>query len=73
MVLLPAEFKLSRSLKKTIRRFVATPGSALRIDAATRRVIAACASVPRGGQSGTWIVPEMIEAYARWHELGPRP
>ena len=26
MVLLPAEFKLSRSLKKTIRRFAATPG-----------------------------------------------
>ena len=70
MVLLPAEFKLSRSLRKTIRRFIATPGSALRIDAATRRVIAACASAPRGGESGTWIVPEMIEAYGRWHELG---
>jgi len=70
MVLLPAEFRLSRSLKKTIRHFIATPGSALRIDAATRRVIAACASVPRGGESGTWIVPEMIEAYGRWHELG---
>jgi len=70
MVLLPAEFKLSRSLRKTLRRFVATPGSAVRIDAATRRVIAACASVPRGGETGTWIVPEMIEAYGRWHELG---
>jgi len=70
MVLLPAEFKLSRSLKKTIRRFVVTPGSALRVDAATRRVIAACASAPRDGESGTWIVPEMIEAYGRWHELG---
>jgi leucyl/phenylalanyl-tRNA--protein transferase len=70
MVLLPAEFKLSRSLRKTIRRFIATPGSALRIDAATPRVIAACASVPRGGESGTWIVPEMIEAYGLWHDLG---
>jgi len=70
MVLLPAEFKLSRSLRKTIRRFIATPGSALRVDAATRRVIAACASVPRGGERGTWIVPEMIEAYGRWHDLG---
>ena len=70
MVLLPAEFKLSRSLKKTIRRFIATPGSALRVDAAAGRVIAACASVPRGGERGTWIVPEMIEAYSRWHELG---
>ena len=70
MVLLPHEFKLSRSLKKTIRRFIATPGSALRINGATRRVIAACASVPRGGERGTWIVPEMIEAYGRWHDLG---
>ncbi|MEO5843555.1 MAG: leucyl/phenylalanyl-tRNA--protein transferase [Caldimonas sp.] len=70
MVLLPAEFKLSRSLRKTLRRFIATPGCALRIDSATRRVIAACASVPRGGESGTWIVPEMIEAYGRWHDLG---
>jgi leucyl/phenylalanyl-tRNA--protein transferase len=70
MVLLPAEFKLSRSLKKTIRRFIATPGTALRIDGATRRVIAACAAVPRGGEGGTWIVPEMIEAYGRWHDLG---
>ena len=70
MVLMPAEFKLSRSLRKTIRRFIATPGSALRVDTAARRVIAACASVPRGGERGTWIVPEMIEAYGRWHDLG---
>ncbi len=70
MVLLPAEFKLSRSLKKTIRRFLATPGSTVRIDSATRRVIEACATVEREGESGTWIVPEMIEAYAAWHALG---
>ncbi len=70
MVLLPAEFRLSRSLKKTIRRFIAARGSELRVDSATRSVIAACASVPRGGESGTWIVPEMIEAYGRWHDLG---
>ena len=39
MVLLPAEFKLARSLRKSIRRFLATPGARLRIDSATRRVI----------------------------------
>ncbi len=70
MVLLPAEFKPSRSLRKTLRRFIASPGCVLRIDSATRRVIVACASVPRGGESGTWIVPEMVEAYGRWHDLG---
>ena len=70
MVLLPAEFKLSRSLKKTIARFVATPGTALRVDTATRRVIEACSAAPRGGETGTWIVAEMIAAYRAWHALG---
>ncbi|HEY3633685.1 MAG TPA: leucyl/phenylalanyl-tRNA--protein transferase [Caldimonas sp.] len=70
MVLLPAEFKLRRSLRKTIRRFLATPGSAVRVDSATRRVIEECATVARDGESGTWIVPEMIQAYAAWHALG---
>ncbi len=70
MVLLPAEFKLSRSLKKTIRHFVGTAGAQVRIDGATGRVIEACAGTPRHGESGTWIVPEMIEAYRAWHALG---
>ena len=70
MVLLPAEFKLARSLRKTLRRFVESPGCELRIDHDFRTVIAACATAPRDGQNGTWIVPEMIEAYCRWHETG---
>ena len=70
MVLLPAEFRLARSLKKTIRRFIATPGCELRIDSAFDRVIDACATTPRGGSGGTWIVPEMIDAYRRWHAAG---
>ncbi len=70
MVLLPAEFKLSRSLRKTLRRFAGSPGCVLRIDGATDRVIEHCASTPRGGESGTWIVPEMIAAYRAWHREG---
>jgi len=70
MVLLPAEFKLSRSLRKTIRRFLATPGAELRVDSATGRVIEACAQAPRDGAAGTWIVAEMIDAYRAWHALG---
>ena len=70
MVLLPAEFRLSRSLKKTIRRFAAAPECEIRVDSATRRVIAACAKAPRGGESGTWIVAEMIDAYGAWHDAG---
>ena len=70
MALLVDEFRLTRSLRKTIRRFAASPSCELRIDSAFRRVIGACAGTPRDGQDGTWIVPEMIEAYCAWHALG---
>lgn len=39
-------------------------------DAAFPRVIAACAKVPRPGQSSTWITAEMERAYLRLHERG---
>lgn len=70
MVLLPGEFRLSRSLKKTLRAFVAAPNAELRIDSACRAVIEACARTPRRGEAGTWIVPELIDAYAAWHAEG---
>ncbi len=70
MVMLVDEFRLARSLRKTVRRFAADPRCELRIDSAFRRVISACAAAPREGQDGTWIVPEMVEAYCAWHALG---
>ncbi|RQP25819.1 leucyl/phenylalanyl-tRNA--protein transferase [Piscinibacter terrae] len=70
MVLLVDEFKFSRSLRKTLAKFVRTPGCEVRIDAAFPEVIGACAGTPREGQDGTWIVPAMVEAYRRWHRLG---
>jgi leucyl/phenylalanyl-tRNA--protein transferase len=70
MVLPVAEFRLSRSLKKTLRHFVRTPGCEVRVDSAFEQVIRACAQTPRHGQDGTWIVPEMIDAYIAWHRAG---
>ena len=70
MVLLTDEFRLKRSLRKTIAKFIRTPGNEVRIDSAFRQVISACAGTPREGQDGTWIVPEMVEAYVAWHRLG---
>ena len=66
MVLVPAEILVGRSLRKRIRArpFVLT------MDRAFGEVIRACARVPRPGQPGTWITPEMILAYHRLHELG---
>jgi leucyl/phenylalanyl-tRNA--protein transferase len=34
------------------------------------QVVSACATVPRRGQSGTWITSAMARAYSRLHELG---
>ena len=66
MVLFPEEFRLTRSLRKTLRsgRF------AVRFDTNFPGLMEACATTPRRGQDGTWITPEMKEAYVRLHELG---
>lgn len=66
MVLPVAEFRLSRSLRKTIARFADSPNCEVRIDSALRAVMQACATTPRDGQDGTWIMPEMIDAYCAW-------
>ena len=70
MVLPVAEFRLQPSLRKTLRRFLRTPGTAVRVDSAFEQVIHACAQAPREGQDGTWIVPAIAEAYTRWHGMG---
>ncbi|HEY2627953.1 MAG TPA: leucyl/phenylalanyl-tRNA--protein transferase [Usitatibacter sp.] len=65
MVLFPDELKVSHSLQKTLSRGMYET----RFDTAFRDVIEQCAA-PRDGHAGTWIVPEMIEAYTRLHDLG---
>jgi leucyl/phenylalanyl-tRNA--protein transferase len=70
MVLHVDEFRLHRSLRKTLQRFAAAPGCEVRIDTAFAEVVRACASSPRDGQSGTWIVPEMVQAYEALHAAG---
>jgi leucyl/phenylalanyl-tRNA--protein transferase len=70
MVLPVAGFKVSKSLAKTLRRFVRDPACEVRIDSAFAQVIEACAQTPRAGQAGTWIVPSMVAAYAAWHVQG---
>ena len=70
MLLRTGDFRLSHSLRKTLRRFLRTPGCELRIDHDTPRVMAACAQTAREGQDGTWIVPEMRAAYGAWARAG---
>ena len=41
-----------------------------RADTAFDTVLVACADIARAGQRGTWILPDMRQAYAQLHRLG---
>ena len=75
-VLLPQEFHLPKSLEKEIKRnekhLESNEPNAIifKSDTAFRTVIENCAWMKRADQDGTWITPNMIEAYCRLNELG---
>ena len=66
LVLEPKKFHLSKRLARIIRqgRFRVT------FDTAFEQVIRSCSILRAGKEQGTWLVPEMIEAYIRFHEAG---
>jgi len=66
MVLFPEELKVSNSLKKIAKKQPFT----LTINQAFNEVITACSQLPRHGQAGTWLTPDMIEAYCQMHAQG---
>lgn len=70
MVLVPQHFRLHRSLRKTLRAFVHNPQACIRIDTAFDDVLRQCATVPRHGQSGSWITPDIMRSYSELHRLG---
>ena len=70
MVLQTRHFRLHRSLRKSLIRFSNDATCEIRFDNAFERVISACASKPRNGQSGTWIVSSMMQAYRDLHHAG---
>lgn len=70
MVLLPDKFKVSASLKKSLKRFSNSPGCEIKMDSAFLTVIENCSGIEREGQGGTWITREMIHAYHQLHLAG---
>lgn len=69
MVLMTDEFKLSLSLKKTIKKLYADPRWEIRFDSAFEEVMRACAA-PRKDGTGTWISADIIQGYCDLHALG---
>lgn len=68
-VLFTAHLKISRSLRKTLRKRLFSVTS----DTAFAEVVEACSEPRQYGETpetGTWITPEMKQAYIQLHEKG---
>ena len=66
LVLYPREIRISKTLKKIIRKGVFT----VTVDSAFVRVINQCAQIRLENNQGTWIVEDMIDVYCKLHESG---
>jgi leucyl/phenylalanyl-tRNA---protein transferase len=66
LVLYPHEIKISKTLRKIIKKDVFN----VTMDLAFNEVINQCAQVRVQKNEGTWIVRDMIDAYCNLHESG---
>ena len=66
LVLYPKELKIPKRLKRTMNKGLFH----ITLDTAFEQVINACAQVRHQKGEPTWIVDEMIAAYASLHEIG---
>lgn len=60
------ELRISKSMKQVLR----SGKFSMTADQDFANVIRQCKSTPRKGQRGTWITPEMQEAYLKLHQMG---
>lgn len=66
MVLFPENLKISKSMKQLLKKEVFK----VTFDEAFPEILEQCATVKRNGQLGTWITPEMKQAYLDLHRMG---
>jgi leucyl/phenylalanyl-tRNA--protein transferase len=66
LVLYPHEIKISRTLKKILKK----NAFSVTMDLAFDEVISQCAQVRLQNKQGTWIVEDMIDAYCKLHRSG---
>ena len=69
MVLMTEEFKLSDSLRKTIKKHTLNPRWEIKFDTAFEAVMRSCAE-PRRDGTGTWISDDIISGYCALHSAG---
>lgn len=65
-VLLPAELKISKSMKQILQQDTFT----FTTNTAFEAVITNCKNINRPGQEGTWIQDEVVAAYTQLHKMG---
>ena len=65
-LLFPKDFKISRTLKKTINE----QKFEIRINHNFRKTIESCAQAERPDQESTWIESDMIEDYCKLNQMG---
>ena len=65
-IVFPEHVYVSKSMKQVFRKGIFQ----IRFDTAFSQVIQQCKTVARKGQEGTWITPEMQEAYIHLHKMG---
>jgi leucyl/phenylalanyl-tRNA--protein transferase len=66
MVLLPEKLHISHSMQKILK----SDAFKVTFNQDFEAVIRGCAEKVRLGQDGTWITPDMIDAYTEMHRLG---
>ncbi len=59
------DFKISKSLQKSIDKNIFE----IKFDTNFKQVMIECSKVPRSGQTHTWILSEVIEAYTKIHDM----
>ncbi|NDP27447.1 MAG: leucyl/phenylalanyl-tRNA--protein transferase [Flavobacterium sp.] len=66
MVLFLNELVVSKSMRTILNRNIFT----VTFNQNFREVILNCQKIKRNGQNGTWITPDMVEAFCKLNELG---
>ncbi|OIQ88278.1 leucyl/phenylalanyl-tRNA--protein transferase [mine drainage metagenome] len=69
MVLRPAELRVHRSLRRSVRQRLADARWQLRVDADFRGVMRDCAA-PRRDGAGSWIGDDIVDGYGALHDAG---